>query len=105
MGYDLMVLDSTRSARLAFVELDMAEWGAAWDASRLRSLPMLKSLPDFYGDERTFPSVKVHALISELDLLDSDLAASAELVRASQKLREIARAAIKHALPLLVVPD
>ena len=105
MGYDVMVLDGAGRERIAFDELRPDEWRAVWDASRLRSLPMLMSLPDFYGDERTFPPTEVRSLIGELALLDSEPTNPPALVRASQKLRRIASVAIDYASPLLVLPD
>lgn len=100
-----MVLDGAGRERIAFDELRPDEWQAVWDASRLRSLPMLMSLPDFYGDERMFSPTEVRSLIGELDLLDSEPTNPPELVRAVRKMRRIAQTAIDYASPLLVVPD
>lgn len=105
MGYDIMVLDGTRRERLAFDELWPDEWRSLGDASRLRTLPMLTTLPDFYSEERTFSPEGAHALLGELDRLDAEAAIAPDLARASQKLRRMARAAIQHGAPLLVVPD
>jgi hypothetical protein len=105
MGYDLIVLDANQRSRLASGELRPDEWQAVWDASRERSMTMLMTLPDFYGDERLFSSEEIRTLISELDRLDSDPTRSPGLARASRVLRTLAEAALAHAQPLLVLPD
>ena len=103
-GYDVVVLDGAGREWIAFDELRPGEWLAVWDASRLRSLPMLMILPDFYGDERTFSPAEVHSLVGELDILDADPTLSPGLARASKKLRSVARSAIDLASPLIVLP-
>lgn len=105
MGYDVVALDGGGREWIAFHELRPDEWLAVWDAPRLRSLPMLMSLPDFWGDERTFSPAEVQSLVGELDILDADRTLSPELARASKKLRSVARSAIDLASPLMVLPD
>src|SRR5262245_26638733 len=93
VGYDLMVLDGAQRSRLAAGELRPDEWRAVWDESRKRSLATLMSVPDYWGEERTFGLTEIPGLMSELDRLDSDSTRSPELARASQMLRTLAEAA------------
>lgn len=105
MGYDVGILDADGREWIAMDTLRPDEWWALRELSRRRSLPRLTSLPDLYGDERTFSPAEVRSLIDELDLLDSERATPPELGRALWKLRRIAQVAMDRTSPLLVLPD
>lgn len=105
VGYDVVTLDATGREWVASETLHPDEWWAVREASRLRPFPMLTSLPDLYGDERTFSLPEVRSLIDELDYLDSAPTKPPELGRALWKLRRVALVAVQGTSPLLVHPD
>lgn len=105
MGYDVVTLDATGREWVESETLHPDEWRAVREASRLRPVPMLTSLPELHGDERTFSLPEVRSLIDALDHLDSAPTKPPELGRALWKLRRVALVAIDTTSPLHVPPD
>src|SRR5262245_30279055 len=105
MGYDLNVCDASGRALLQHDELDMTEQHDTVKLAQQLGLPLLSSLPEYWGDVREFSQAELSRLLAEVERVRTIDSATADVLSAVAKVRRLAQFAIDNGGVLGVCPD
>lgn len=105
MGYDLVVLDASGSARLDHAELLPQEHAALLAQAAALGLSAVALLPPYWGEERQFRVNEVRTLDRDLSRIERLPRRDVALDSAVSKLRRLVSIALQSGSPLEVVPD